>query len=81
MTCSRQHFCEYSLAFLVCLIPAEEKDSPVGFESFNLGMTSFFLPPPPHNSPFLVGLHREPDLRALNPTDKSLVTSQARLHL
>lgn len=47
MTCSRQHFCEYSLAFLVCLIPAEEKDSPVGFESFNLGMTSFFLPPPP----------------------------------
>lgn len=44
MTCSRHHFCQCPLAFLICLISGEEKDSPVRFESFNLGMTTFLLP-------------------------------------
>lgn len=59
MTCSRQHFYEYSLAFLICLISGEEKDSPVGFESFNLGITSFLLLSPHlQNTFFLLELHQ-----------------------
>lgn len=76
MTRSRQHFYEYSLAFLICLISGEEKDSPVGFESFNLGMTSFLLPSLPKTPPSCWSF-----IRALSPTDKYLVTSQARIHL
>lgn len=34
-----QHSHEYSLAFLTCLISGEERDLPVEFEYFNLGMT------------------------------------------